>query len=705
MHPHKLLLFAILLISSFVRAENLVTNVAEMARLSDLGVSADVPFDVEAQLMSDCSSPHAYAFYIRDRAGSSALCVSWILQYVPVELGDWLHLKGSLIRHPDDLTYAVVSSISVLRHDEKPQPREATAEEIYCGKCSAAYVRVKGTVVDAFRDEANPAFSFIALACGGETIYCPSTILSDRQLDSLIDAKVTIQGICSSYRNRGPRAKLGYEINIDDPKDIVILEPAPKDPFNVPFLSGNVHNVFQPDRDKPIRRKVRGQVEAVWQKNKVLVRSENGELSTLELTKPIPPAYGMTIEAVGFPETDFYSLNLSHAFWKRTTGPELAAPDPLAITPERLLTDEEGRQHYKVELQGRPIRVTGLICSLPSSEEGDGIIHIRNGAFLIPVDASSVPAVLKDLEIGARIEATGVCILNTENWRPQAPFPHVKGVTLVLRTPRDIRVLARPSWWGTGRLLIVIGSLLAGLLAILFWCLSLRHLAHLRSRQLLSAQMAESTSRLRTEERTRLAVELHNTMSQDMTGVALEIATADRLLTTDAESARRHLEAAATTLKLCREELRHCLWDLQNSALEEKDITLAVRQTLAPHLGHARLSVRFTLADPALNDNIKHTLLRILRELVINAVCHGEATEISIVGSDKGDLLLVSVKDNGLGFEPLLAPSLTKGHYGLQGIRERVKRYNGTLEVDSSPGHGTKVDIALHKPSHQEHAS
>ena len=101
-------------------------------------------------------------------------------------------------------------------------------------------------------------------------------------------------------------------------------------------------------------------------------------------------------------------------------------------------------------------------------------------------------------------------------------------------------------------------------------------------------------------------------------------------------------------------------------------------------------------------DNTAHTILRIIRELTINAIQHGKATSIKVAGSVEGGKLLFSVRDNGCGFDPDTAPGMAQGHFGLQGIRDRIESFEGEMSVQSTPGKGTKVTIALTVPQGAE---
>ena len=99
-----------------------------------------------------------------------------------------------------------------------------------------------------------------------------------------------------------------------------------------------------------------------------------------------------------------------------------------------------------------------------------------------------------------------------------------------------------------------------------------------------------------------------------------------------------------------------------------------------------------------LEDDHLKLLLRIIRELAANAVRHGKATEIKVAGSLENDVLKFSVRDNGCGFDPDACPGVIDGHFGLQGVRERVASFEGNVQIESVPGKGTRVSVSINAP-------
>ena len=189
-------------------------------------------------------------------------------------------------------------------------------------------------------------------------------------------------------------------------------------------------------------------------------------------------------------------------------------------------------------------------------------------------------------------------------------------------------------------------------------------------------------------------MELHDTLSQNLTGIALQIDATQMAAEEDPNSVMPYLEMARRKMQSCRENLRNCLWDLRSRAFEEKELAEAIRKTIAPHIGETDVRIDMDIPCRKLSDNTIHAVLCIIRELAINAVRHGKAAHIAIRGTLDGTGLSFTVVDDGGGFDPARRPGLPEGHFGLQGVTERVLRLGGTFNITSTPGHGATATLA-----------
>ena len=138
--------------------------------------------------------------------------------------------------------------------------------------------------------------------------------------------------------------------------------------------------------------------------------------------------------------------------------------------------------------------------------------------------------------------------------------------------------------------------------------------------------------------------------------------------------------------------------------LDEPDFAEAIHKTVAPVAGDTSVTVRFTGARSSISDSTAHAVLNVVRELVANAVRHGHATIIRIAGAADRTGVEISVRDDGCGFDVADRPRQDDGHFGLDGITERLERIGGTFDISSSPGKGTYARIRIARNGHETDA-
>ena len=125
----------------------------------------------------------------------------------------------------------------------------------------------------------------------------------------------------------------------------------------------------------------------------------------------------------------------------------------------------------------------------------------------------------------------------------------------------------------------------------------------------------------------------------------------------------------------------------------------AIRKTIQPLLAKARLSIRFNVSRQRFSENTAHAILCIVRELVANAVRHGQAENVAVAGTFDGELVRFSVADDGCGFDPARRPGIAEGHFGLEGIAERCRRLGGGMTVKSERTKRTRIAIWIRSNS------
>jgi PAS domain S-box-containing protein len=196
-------------------------------------------------------------------------------------------------------------------------------------------------------------------------------------------------------------------------------------------------------------------------------------------------------------------------------------------------------------------------------------------------------------------------------------------------------------------------------------------------------------ARAHEEERSRIAVEIHDDSIQVLTGLGLQLQLLRR--TVDSPAATGILDEVERTVAEATDRLRHVLFDLRPPALELEGLTLSVEELAGRVLGTTgcEVSVRSTLARPA-SPVQQAVAYRIVKEALANAARHACATRVEVVFEDRSGGLLLRVSDDGVGFDPSVAGD--DRHFGLPLMREQAELAEGWLVVSSQPGEGTTLE-------------
>jgi signal transduction histidine kinase len=227
---------------------------------------------------------------------------------------------------------------------------------------------------------------------------------------------------------------------------------------------------------------------------------------------------------------------------------------------------------------------------------------------------------------------------------------------------------------------------LAGMLIL--WALH-----RLRVRKVSRAISARADERL--AERTRMARELHDTFLQTIQGSKL--VTGDALEnSSDPEVMRRTLKQLAVWLEQAVEEGRAALNSLRESTTERNDLGESFRRVTQSNLIPSSMAVTLSVVGDVreMHPIVRDEVYRIGHEAIRNACLHSRASRLDLelrYGSD----LMLRVSDNGIGIDPAVLDLGKDGHFGLQGMRERIGRIGGKFTMVSTLNTGTVVTIVI----------
>ena len=558
------------------------------------------------------------------------------------------------------------------------------------------FVSAEGRLTGAYQDTVDAAFVCLVLERGGNFQYAfiktndTASVLKD--LQPLVGRHVSVSGY-EKIPEAFNRAVTRRQIMIPSFDDVRAASGANADMFAVASIDGSPPSFDELSAPSP--RKATGTVTARWQ-NKIMLLRPSGESLIAELRDGIQlPSIGESIEAAGMPVTDLYRIHLAESVWRKSSAEPMKLEEAVPVTLAYLFKSKgSGKFIMNPILFGRALTVTGFLREFVTDERGAKRLLLENEGFTVQIDCSNAPDA-SCTEIGSLVSATGVCVLDSGFWRPSLPFPRNKSLFLVARRPDDIVLLKRPPWWTPAKFIVAVSAMGGFIVLILLWNAALRVLVERKSREVVKIQARKLVSELRIAERTRLAADLHDSFSQNLTAIGYQVSTARNTLGGKDPATTGCLDAVAKMIRSCRTDLRRCLWDLRSDVLDAPDFAEAIRKTLAPVAGAASVVVRFAGPRTAISDSTAHGVLNAVRELVSNAVRHGEAAKIRIAGEVRSGTLRISVRDDGCGFDPANRPGQAEGHFGLDGIAERIERLGGTFEIKSAPGKGTKATIQI----------
>jgi len=208
------------------------------------------------------------------------------------------------------------------------------------------------------------------------------------------------------------------------------------------------------------------------------------------------------------------------------------------------------------------------------------------------------------------------------------------------------------------------------------------------------ARLAEQGAVLaRGDERTRLAREIHDTLAQGLTAIALQIETAIRDVGRNPDRVREHLEKALATARENLDEARRSVTNLREGALAGKPLAQALAALVREFTSEPGIRVTLEtrgackLALPA-----EAELYRIAEQALANVQQHARAKNVRIALYCNARKTTLAIEDDGVGFDPRRIPA---DRHGIEGMRERARVAGGALRITSKRGKGARIMVTL----------
>ena len=205
---------------------------------------------------------------------------------------------------------------------------------------------------------------------------------------------------------------------------------------------------------------------------------------------------------------------------------------------------------------------------------------------------------------------------------------------------------------------------------------------------------AASTQIGALEERNRLAREIHDTLVQGLTGIIMQLETADAFLEgAQSDRGRETLRQAIALTRSNLEEARRSVLDLRAAPLEGRSLDQALATLIRDWQTEAKVKITFEVSGSRpLPARIEAGLYRIAQEALTNVVRHARAHRATVRWLTTPRYTQLSVEDDGVGFD---VAQIQADRHGLVGMQERARLLGGTLKLHSRPRRGTQLQITI----------
>ena len=623
-----------------------------------------------------------------------------------VEVGGYLQ-KGKFA--PD----FVVQSLEVIGEPGLPEPENVTGSELLSGSFDCHFVELSGIVraVQPWsalgRDHA-----IMHLDAKGTRILVLTPSNQLERLSGLVDAVVRVKGITAVAVNESGQV-LTAQMRVTQPEFIEVREPA-RDASTLPLtpLKGLLGYPISGAPGHRIR--TRGTVTHSQNDESFQIQSEDHGVRVWTTGKIEPPAVNSFVEVIGFPKPGPVSPTLED-------GQVRILGSSTALAPAVMNNARDAFFH-----EGRVVRVSGRLVET-QTDVSPARLLLKDGSLLFAAEFNgSIPRDALPARPGAIITVTGIAEGSLASPQQEEGYLKSRDLLIRLRNLSDVRVVEPAPWWTPLRLAVALAATGSALVTVMFFAglltrknksLVVAEAELVSARDALAKRVETRTDQLHAQlsarrdelseysavsaERNRLARDLHDSLEQTLAGAALRMDAANDLLphagAADSEPARRQIEKAAELLRLSQTQVRRTVWGLRSLALEKHSLAEALRDSVRLLTEDTGIATTLDLydGDAGLANEQECELLHIAQEAVANVLKHAQATTLEVTLLRKDGMIVLTVKDNGHGFDPSIPIENDRPHYGQQDMRERAQLLGASLIVKSEVGGGSCIEVAL----------
>jgi signal transduction histidine kinase len=198
------------------------------------------------------------------------------------------------------------------------------------------------------------------------------------------------------------------------------------------------------------------------------------------------------------------------------------------------------------------------------------------------------------------------------------------------------------------------------------------------------------------EERNRLANEIHDSFTQLLSGITMQLRVAEEEMAAGEGAPLCRVRLANEIAQFGLAEVRRCAFGLRSSVIVELGLVAALQKLVERSNVAGRLRCDFhaeSIPEAALAARVQHELFRIAQEAIGNAIRHAQPSVVTVSLRWTTPNLILEIQDNGAGFSKTSLEK-TEG-VGLRSMRERAARIDGKLDIQTGPGRGTRIIVTV----------
>ena len=195
-------------------------------------------------------------------------------------------------------------------------------------------------------------------------------------------------------------------------------------------------------------------------------------------------------------------------------------------------------------------------------------------------------------------------------------------------------------------------------------------------------------------ERQIISYEIHDGLAQYLAAAGMQFQVFDGLRESNPEAAKKAYDAATQLVSQSHSEARRLISEVRPPVIDEIGLETAISHLVHEQRrrGGPKIEFHSSVQFGRLPSILENALYRIAQEALTNACKHSKSKKVTVTMTQEGQEVRLEVRDWGIGFDP---EAVEKGHFGLEGIRQRVRLLGGRLNIESTPDSGTLVQVVV----------